>query len=365
MPQSLLSWWHEEKVRQAHVLVIGCGALGSEVIRQLCLLKVGHITVVDYDTIEEANLFASSMFTRDDACRNLPKIEAARKLVAKMHPEGTFTGINGNVLHDLGLSHFKTCNPTISCVDNRMARLFINRVVHQFGSYWIDGAIENLAGTVKVFGKKTACFECEMTEDDWSALHTELGCTTVVRRNLSHGRVPTTSLSASIIAAMQVQEAMKVIQGLHDKLRRNHFYYEGMSNHCISYQEPPKRNEDCTCNFSSLEVQISSVSTSHKVSEMDEILFKDHSIQSSALRLRSPLITAWRDQAGKVHQVDAIPKHEILNVLEQKVVEVAEVVSLVSISEYAQMTLHDLGIPPQDILNVIDSKGQVHYLQIQ
>ena len=47
----LISWWDAEKVRKAKVIVVGAGALGNEVLKNLALLNVGEILVIDFDTI--------------------------------------------------------------------------------------------------------------------------------------------------------------------------------------------------------------------------------------------------------------------------------------------------------------------------
>ena len=52
----LIAWWDQQKLAAAKVLVVGAGALGNEVLKNLCLLGVGHVYVVDFDTIEESNL---------------------------------------------------------------------------------------------------------------------------------------------------------------------------------------------------------------------------------------------------------------------------------------------------------------------
>ncbi|MDP6467431.1 MAG: ThiF family adenylyltransferase, partial [Pirellulaceae bacterium] len=51
----LIAWWDQQKLAQAKVLVVGAGALGNEVLKNLALLGVGTAYVVDFDHIEESN----------------------------------------------------------------------------------------------------------------------------------------------------------------------------------------------------------------------------------------------------------------------------------------------------------------------
>src|SRR2546421_11957613 len=61
-----IEWWDQEKVAAAKVLVIGAGALGNEVIKNLALLGVGHILIIDMDRIEASNLSRSILFRQTD-----------------------------------------------------------------------------------------------------------------------------------------------------------------------------------------------------------------------------------------------------------------------------------------------------------
>ena len=64
---SKLSWFRRDRVSSAKVLVAGCGALGNEVVKNLALFGVGHITLVDFDRVERSNLTRSILFSREDA----------------------------------------------------------------------------------------------------------------------------------------------------------------------------------------------------------------------------------------------------------------------------------------------------------
>ena len=62
-----MSWFSRPKVEQATVMVVGCGALGNEVLKNLALFGVGHIVVVDFDQVEPHNLTRSVLFRMEDA----------------------------------------------------------------------------------------------------------------------------------------------------------------------------------------------------------------------------------------------------------------------------------------------------------
>src|SRR5688500_19962976 len=62
----LIRWWDQAKLARAKVLVIGAGALGNEIIKNLALLGVGNILVVDLDRVENSNLSRSILYRATD-----------------------------------------------------------------------------------------------------------------------------------------------------------------------------------------------------------------------------------------------------------------------------------------------------------
>ena len=63
---SQIGWWNQELLTRARVLVIGAGALGNEVVKNLALLGVGNLVIADMDTIELSNLSRSVLFRAED-----------------------------------------------------------------------------------------------------------------------------------------------------------------------------------------------------------------------------------------------------------------------------------------------------------
>ena len=52
----LIGWWDQEKIANANVMVVGAGALGNEVLKNLALLGFGQIHLIDFDTVQDSNL---------------------------------------------------------------------------------------------------------------------------------------------------------------------------------------------------------------------------------------------------------------------------------------------------------------------
>lgn len=230
---TLLSWFELERVQNARVMVVGAGALGNEVLKNLALFGVGNIVVVDFDTIEYTNLTRSVLFREEDADKGLFKAEVAAKRVKEINRNVNILPIVGRLDSDVGLGLYRMMDVVIGCLDSRLARLQLNRQCIRAGVPWVDGSIENLEGMVKVFRKGVNCYECELPERTKELIFHRMSCADVASRNTSVGRVPTTPVIASIIGAIQTQEAMKIIHegGGHDEeftsLCGRWFHYEG------------------------------------------------------------------------------------------------------------------------------------------
>ncbi len=208
-----ISWWEREKVQNARVLVVGAGALGNDVIKNLALMGVGHIYIIDFDTIEAANLSRSVLFRESDNNRSKAEVAAAR--ARALNPQIHVQYLNGDVMTQLGLGVFRRMDVVIGCLDNREARLAINRFCYWMNKPWVDGAIQELLGLVRVFVPgQGACYECTLTEAAIRDLSLRYSCPLLARQNILLGKVPTTPTIASIIGGMQSQEALKLINGM-------------------------------------------------------------------------------------------------------------------------------------------------------
>lgn len=208
-----ISWWQQEVVRQATVLVVGAGALGNEVLKNLALMGIGNLLIADFDTIEDSNLSRSVLFRASDNGRR--KVDAAAERVKELNPDVNVKAWHGNINFEMGLGVFRHVDVIVGCLDNREARLSINRFSWAINKPWVDGAIQELMGIVRVFWPgRGACYECTLTDLDYQIINLRYSCPLLARDNILQGKVPTTPTSASIVAAFQTQEALKLLHGL-------------------------------------------------------------------------------------------------------------------------------------------------------
>ncbi|HEY6188590.1 MAG TPA: ThiF family adenylyltransferase [Pyrinomonadaceae bacterium] len=210
--QQLIPWWSQETVRNARVLVVGAGALGNEILKLLALTGIGNILIYDMDRIEHSNLSRTVLFRTGDSGRRKATVAAER--LGELNSDVEAVGRAENIIHHAGLGIFLWAHVVICGLDNRLARLFVNESCARTKRVWVDGAIEGLSGIVRVFNpSQTSCYECTMNATDHKIVQERRSCALLARDVVSQGHVPTTAIAASIIAALEVQQAVKFLHG--------------------------------------------------------------------------------------------------------------------------------------------------------
>jgi len=235
----LIPWWDQEKISNCRLLVVGAGALGNEILKNAALLGFRHVVVIDLDRIEESNLSRTVLYRESDVGEF--KATAAARAYLSLAPDAQVRGLALNVLNDCGLGLFEWSDVIIAGLDNREARLWINRSAWKVNRPWIDGAIEGINGVVRAFlPGRAPCYECTLGEVDWALLEKRLSCNLLTLDPAPEGKVPTTPTISSILAGIQVQEAVKLIHGL-PTLASKGYVFEGMnhSSYVVEYSENP------------------------------------------------------------------------------------------------------------------------------
>lgn len=372
---TLLSWFKKDKVKNARVLVAGAGALGNEVVKDLALFGVGHIYVVDFDQIELSNLTRSVLFREEDAYNHSYKAEIVAKRAMEINPQIKVTPIVGNLFSEVGFGLYRAVDVVIGCLDSRIARYLLNRLCMRAGKTWIDGSIENLTGAVKVYTPGINCYECGLSREEFNNIMLRTGCADVVRTQSSAGRVATTPISASIIGAMQVQEAMKIIhldsddKSLFKTLQGKMLRYEGMTNSMNIYKYSSwKKNCPAHERWENV-VEGKDLSASMTVKEVVEGLKSLLNVKALEINMRNNkfIDKIVSDKPEKEFEV-MIPESK----LDEYINNNSELRKLSyrtlfhksffeNIDEdfpYKNFTLQQIGIPQFDVIQVATEKGQ-------
>lgn len=372
---TLLSWFKKDKVKNARVLVAGAGALGNEVVKNLALFGVGHIYVCDFDQIEISNLTRSVLFREEDAYNHAYKAEIVAKRAKEINPQIEVTPIVGNLFSEVGFGLYKAVDVIIGCLDSRIARYQLNRLSLRAGKTWIDGSIENLTGVVKVYTPGVCCYECGLSREEFNNIMLRTGCADVVRTQTSAGRVATTPISASIIGAVQVQEAMKVIhteegqpvpfKTLSGKMWRfegmtnaaNVYKYSSWKNNCPAHErwDNVVRGENLSANMTIAQIlgelkqllDVDALEINMRNNKFVEKIISDKPEKEFDIRIPESQLDNY------------IGSHEELRKLSYRTLfHKCFIENIDEYFPYMEMSLKEIGIPLFDILQVSTNKGQ-------
>ena len=242
--QSLITWWDQERLAAASVLVVGAGALGNELTKNLALAGVGTIVVLDMDQVENSNLSRCVLFREGDEGADKATVVARR--AASLNSEIRVIPVVADARLVASPGLIERFDVVLGGLDNREARLHVNQACWKAGTPWVDGAIEGLMGMMRVFvPPDSACYECTMNEEDHRQIAARKACSLLTRDQMLEGRVPTTATSASVIAGLQVQEAIKLLHPdspVADFAGRG-FAFNGLTHD--SYTVTYRRRDDC------------------------------------------------------------------------------------------------------------------------
>lgn len=202
----LLPWWDTERMARARLLVVGVGAIGNEVLKNLALLGAGTVFAVDNDTVETTNLARCVLFREGDEGR--PKVEAARERLAELNPDTRLVPLDGLLQAKVGVGLVRSCDAVIGCLDNVQARLHLDRLCRRAGVDLLDGAIDALGYQVSAFAHSQGGPGYEDTLPE-GATGAAASCRDIQVRASARGHIATTPVSASVCGALLVQEALK------------------------------------------------------------------------------------------------------------------------------------------------------------
>ncbi len=199
----------QQRLLGSTVAVVGLGALGTNIANGLVRAGVGRLRIIDRDFVELNNLQRQVLFDESDADSGLPKAIAASKKLrginSKVEIDPVVTDVNPSNIEQL----IGDVDLVLDGTDNFEIRFLINDACIKLNIPWIYGGVIATSGmTMTIVPNRTACFRC------------------FVCKRPAPGSTPTCDTvgvlgtAASIIAAMEVTEAIKILTGHDDALRQ-------------------------------------------------------------------------------------------------------------------------------------------------
>jgi molybdopterin/thiamine biosynthesis adenylyltransferase len=191
----------QQRIQDAHVLIIGAGGLGSPVALYLGSAGVGHITVVDHDTVDMTNLqrqVAHTMARVGD-----PKVASIQAAIAQLNTGVTVTAIQQRADPALLDDLVAQADVVVDCCDNFSTRHAINVACVAHQTPLVSGAAIRFDGQISVYDPRDALSPCYACVFPMDATFEETRCATM----------GVFAPLVGIIGTMQAAEALKLITG--------------------------------------------------------------------------------------------------------------------------------------------------------
>jgi molybdopterin/thiamine biosynthesis adenylyltransferase len=206
----LLVWGAEgqEKIRSATVLLAGAGAIGNEAAKNLAMLGIGKIVIIDRDTVELSNTSRMVFFQPKDLGKN--KAEVLAKNIHAKYPFVETAAYRGD-LERVPLRFYLDSNVVVCGLDNVVSRIFLTQTCRKYSIPLIDGGITGLNGRVHTYiPPNDPCPICMFPPNQYSHI---VGLHNPCDAPPEQEAVPSFATSLSLVAAILAQETIKVILG--------------------------------------------------------------------------------------------------------------------------------------------------------
>jgi len=241
----------QRRLRDATVLLLGCGALGSVAADMLARAGVGRLVIVDRDFVELTNLQRQVLFDERDVAEAMPKAEAAKRKLATINSGVTVEAIVDDINHGNVERFASGASLLLDGLDNFETRYLANDVAVKLGLPYVYGAAVGTTGMAfpvlphtpagdapweSPRMLATPCFRCLFEEAPAPGSSPTCDTAGVI------------SSAVAIVANYQVAEALKILTGNYERVNRTLLNLDLWANEFLQLRvESVYEKTDCPC----------------------------------------------------------------------------------------------------------------------
>jgi molybdopterin/thiamine biosynthesis adenylyltransferase len=207
----------QTRILQGHALVIGAGGLGSPAAMYLACAGVGHLTLVDHDTVDLTNL--QRQIAHSTASIGQPKVNSAAKTLRALNPLMQVTALAVRADAALLDQLVAQADVVLDCCDNFATRHAVNTACVRHKTPLVSGAAIQFDGQISVYDPRDTHSPC-------------YACVFPAEGGFEEARCATMGVFAplvGIIGAMQAAEALKLLTGVGKTLAGRLLMLDGRS----------------------------------------------------------------------------------------------------------------------------------------
>jgi molybdopterin/thiamine biosynthesis adenylyltransferase len=218
----------QEKLQASHVIVVGIGGLGCAASMYLAYAGIGHITIVDDDSVELSNLNRQMLHWESEIGKKKP-ISAADKL-RRINSTVSITPVCKKITEASVDKIVEGADVVIDGLDNYDTRFLVNVACVRKRTPFIHAGVNGLLGQITtIIPGKTPCLACVYPEPPDTG-----------------GTIPVFGVTPALMASMQVMEAIKLIAGFGKTLGGRMLYFNGETME-FAHQDLIKNPECSVC----------------------------------------------------------------------------------------------------------------------
>lgn len=211
----------QQKLKEAKVVVIGSGGLGSPLLLYLAAAGVGKIGIVDFDVVDDSNLQRQVLFGLSEVGK--PKVEAAKERLQQLNPHISIVTYNTQLTSQNALDIIKDYDVVADGTDNFPTRYLVNDASVILGKPNVYASIFQFEGQVSVFNYTDASGNTGPNYRDLYPTPPPPGLVP----NCAEGGV--LGVLPGIIGSLQANEVIKVITGVGETLSGRFFVFDALT----------------------------------------------------------------------------------------------------------------------------------------
>jgi molybdopterin/thiamine biosynthesis adenylyltransferase len=214
----------QEKLKRAKVFIGGAGGLGCPVSIYLAAAGVGHLRIVDHDTVDLTNLNRQVAHWTPDVGRR--KVDSAQEKLNKLNPNVSVENLSVTISEKNASELVSGFDLIVDAMDNLPTRYLLNKTAIQQGIPFVHGAVNGFEGrAMTVIPGKTACLRC------------------LYRGSVPESKFPVIGVTPAVIACIQATEVIKYLVGIGDLLANRLLAYDGLNLKFTEFKV--QRNPQC------------------------------------------------------------------------------------------------------------------------
>ncbi len=205
----LIPGWQQDKLETARVVIIGMGALGNEVSRILAMSGVRELILCDPDIVETSNLSRTLLFRESDVGQL--KVDAAARALRDLTPGVDVTIRPFPFVHGVGLAELRDAGVVLSCLDSRAGRLQLAGRCQLVRAACIDGGTHPWGGELRPYLKKdpeAPCYCCSLTPADRAIADIPMHCMDINDKAEAGAAAPSSAMIGTWMAMVATRYLM-------------------------------------------------------------------------------------------------------------------------------------------------------------